>query len=564
MKTRTFALFIVSAFVFLTCENSSMEPAFEVDFLINDSELESLGLDYNEDDLSLYKNDPDKVYFAYVGEAIKFKDVSVPADSVKRQWFLDNNEWFNSQNGEVSVPAFEHSFKTPGLYRVKLVLDETEMVSKLVRVSERKPSDMSENRSNEGTSSEDVIETDIGNFRVFDFAISDPSPSKWQAIILEDISETDIEITKRLWDFGDGTIIPTKGKKVKYSYSHAGVYEVKMCLNLSNNCKRRRIIVREPTASDKLPIVVTKTSQSEKEDVTLGNRESKRKPVVAEDFSKPASKAPEKNKSIELLTVQNLGFEIPEQMQAGLPVRMKDLSFPDDAISSRNWYIDGEKQNFHQRTINYIFDSPGTYSIRMCLNNKADLCSEQRINVYQNQHVSVETANVNERQKSRSKTNGIITYIPVPPKPTLGFMCETYGRTGLQSKYKCTEDKEYYFGNAIINLEPSIDLELQNAEIYGNTDGYMDVLLLDSGFVEIGRIKNVQILPGYSTIEFADLAFTLEKDKKYSLLLKPNSSRKKVGLENSSNCSVPEYNSRDLKIEYQGKAMVIYDLKYCL
>lgn len=567
MKTNILLLLLVSFFLLIGCQKTVNKPAFEVDFLINDLELESLGLDYNEKDLSLYTNDPDKVYFAYVGEAVKFKDISASTDVVKREWFVDNQQLLNQQDGQIEVPSFNHKFETPGLYRIKLVIDETEMVSKLVRVIDSKNTnpEISAETANESQERDDLIVTDIGNFRVFDFTVSDPSPAKWQAIVLEDISETDIEITKRLWDFGDGTIIPTKGNKVKYSYSSAGVYEVKMCLNLTNNCKRRRIIVREPTSSDQLPVVTQSTKSDKSQSANDLRKESKtRKLVAQEDFSKPATNSTPKSVVSEKLEVQNLGFEIPDKMQAGLPVRMKDSSFPDDAINSRNWYIDGEKQNFHQRTINYIFDTPGTYEIKMCLNNKLDLCIVKKINVYQRQIVEKKPEEGVTQKSAKSSQDRIITYVPVPPKPTLGFMCQSYGRTGLQSKYKCTEDKEYFFGNAIVNLEPAVDMELQNAEIYGNKDGYMDVLLLDEEFVELGRIKNVQVLPGYSTIEFADLAFTLEKGKKYSLLLKPKSGKNKIGLENSANCSVPAYNNSDLKIQYQGKAMVIYDLKYCL
>jgi len=162
----------------------------------------------------------------------------------------------------------------------------------------------------------------------------------------------------------------------------------------------------------------------------------------------------------------------------------------------------------------------------MCLNKKADLCMIDTINVYQNQVVDEVEAEVAITKPEKVKRE--VTYTPIVSKPSKGFMCQSYGKAGLKSKYKCTTDREFYYGNAIVNILANNDLELQNAEIYGDVDGYMDVFLLDDKFVELGRIKNVQVLPGYSTIEFADLAFTLEKGKSYSILLKPKSTRKRM------------------------------------
>lgn len=571
-KILIFTLITTCFLTVFSCKNTEKRHEIEVNFLINDSELQSLGMDYNEDDLSLYKNDPDKVYFTEVGKLVEFKDISISKTAVKRKWYLDNEEWGKPGLDVITLPAFTHIFDTPGLYRIKLVLDNEEMVSKLVRVVE-KSGDLV--RNSNGITNEKTFESDLGDFEIFDFTISDTSPEKWEPIVLEDISKTKTEITNRLWDFGDGTIIPTKGAKVKYSYAQSGVYEVKMCVNLTNNCKRKRIIIREVSKDNLASNVLKPSTNQEKKNKALvqANTSSKKNSEsgnasgaqnkVSEDFSisKKIKTVPSNS---EELIVQNVDFELPEKIQAGLPVRFKDLAYPDEAIKSRTWFIDDNKQYFHQRTINYIFDSPGTYDIKMCINNKLDLCVSKKINVYQNKVVVLEKPIDEMPKKIEVGESKLISYIPINSKPSRGFMCELYGKAGLQAKYKCTENKSFYYGNAIVNLKTNIDMELQNAEIYGETDGYIDVLLLDENFAEIGRIINVQVLPGYSTIEFADLSFTLKKNKNYSLLLKPKpNGRRKIGLENAESCNVPTYFNEDLQIEYQGKALVIYDLKYC-
>lgn len=552
----------------MACKSAGDEARIEVDFLINNEELESLGFEYDEEDFSLYKNDPDKVYFTTVNEQVEFKDITIPVTENKRKWYLDNKEWKAEKVELRNLPTFTHTFETPGLYKVKLVINDLQKVTKFVRVLDKSNDARLVDASKSKSKSQSLFEKeassaqrDIGDFEVFDFVVSKNNPEKWEAIVFEDVSKTDQKITKRFWDFGDGTIIPTKGSKVKYSYARSGVYEVKMCVNMTNNCKRKRITVSEPNLKEDnlLAKASTKNKAEGKENTTTES-------VTALKSTVDSKNAPSKKRNTNSAAIlQNLGFDLPTKVQAGLPVRMKDFSFPDEAINSRSWYIDGVKQYFHQRTVNYIFDSPGTFEIKMCLNKKKDQCVIKKINVYQNEVVKAEEIPVvQEVEFEKPEPEKKIEYIPVVSKPSKGFMCQSYGKAGLKSKYKCTTDREYHYGNAIVNITPSLDIELQNAEIYGESDGYMDVMLLDDSFTEIGRIKNVQVLPGYSTIEFADLAFTLEKGKKYSILLKPKSTKKKkIGLENANGCKVPAYYNEDLKVEYQGTAFVMYDIKYC-
>jgi PKD repeat protein len=542
--------------------------------LINDEEIESLGIDYDEEDLSLYKNDPDKIYFTTLGEQIDFEDISLPTIENKSQWFLDSEELSIQKIIAQNKTSFSYTFETPGIYRVSLKRGDKGSVTKFVRVIDKNSHSVSLN--NGATAQNDLgASGNIGDFEVFDFSISNPKPGKWEAIVLEDISKTEEKINKRLWDFGDGTIIPTNGNKVKYSYDRAGVYEVKMCVNLTNNCKRKRIIVSESGAG--VPNVIAENLERQEEEDLLaeanmqgpktirGIKKEENNIQKRDNFNAPSSEIssiPERTVDVVL---QNVSFDLPEKVQAGLPVRIKDQSFPDEAIRSRSWYIDGEKQFFHQRTVNHIFDTPGTYEIKMCLNKKADLCMVDKINVYQQPIIEDTELEVEEAVAIQEDMKPVISYIPIVSKPTKGFMCQSYGKAGLKSKYKCTTNKEFHYGNAIVTIVANKTLELQNAEIYGDSDGYMDVFLLDDEFIEIGRIKNVQVLPGYSTIEFADLAFTLEKGKSYSILLKPKGSRKKkIGLENAATCQVPIYNNEDLTVDYQGKAYVMYDIKYCL
>ncbi len=555
----------------ISCKKGNMNNANDsVNFHINDQEIESLGLDYDEEDLSLYKNDPDKIYFTTVGEKIQFEDVSLPDLEDGTQWYLDSEELKGQQIIALNKSKFNYVFETPGIYRVSLKRGEAGSVTKFVRVIDKSAHSVSSENI------EDLGETgEIGYFDVFDFTISNPKPAKWEAIVLEDISETDKNIEQRLWDFGDGTIIPTKGQKVKYSYDRAGVYEVKLCVNMTNSCKRKRIIVTEFN-EDKPNVIVENLNNSQNENLAKAdfagpkNVESQAQNTNQSNkrdfYDAPSSEIETMPKRNVEIVLQNVGFDLPTEIQAGLPVRIKDQSFPDEAIRSRSWFIDGEKQFFHQRTVNYIFDTPGTYEIKMCLNKKADQCMVQKINVYQKQPLKDEVKEVVAQQKEKQiNQERPITYIPVVSKPTKGFMCQSYGKAGLKSKYKCTTEKDFHYGNAIVNITPNKTLELQNAEIYGEIDGYMDVFLLDDGFIELGRIKNVQVLPGYSTIEFADLAFTLEKGKSYSILLKPkNTNGRKIGLENASTCQVPIYQNDDLTVDYQGKAFVMYDIKYCL
>jgi len=223
---------------FTACNKNANSTAGDVDFLINDEELESLGTDYDEDDLSLYKNDPDKIYFTAVGESVDFEDVTEPSNEYESQWFLDSEEWPTQKMVAKNKSSFSYIFETPGIYRISLKRGKGHSSTKFVRVLDRTTGSVSVDN---GASAQNDLGTtgDIGNFQVFDFSISNPKPAKWEAIVLEDVSRTEEEITNRLWDFGDGTIIPTKGTKVKYSYDRPGVYEVKLCVNLTNNCKRK-------------------------------------------------------------------------------------------------------------------------------------------------------------------------------------------------------------------------------------------------------------------------------------------------------------------------------------
>ncbi len=572
LKIVNVTVLIASMLLFIACSKNNMnEYNSDVNFHINDQEIESLGVDYDEEELSLYKNDPDKIYFTTIGDKITLEDVSTPHLSGERRWFLDSDELKEQQIIALDKSKFQYVFDTPGIYKISLKRGEDGGVTKFIRVIDKNSHSVTVNNGDELV---DLgVTGDIGYFEVFDFKVSNAKPSKWEAIVLEDVSKTENEIDQRLWDFGDGTIIPTKGRKVKYSYATAGVYEVKLCVNMTNNCKRKRIIVTE--VNENSPSIIakqldfddrnsglSKADMSGPKNFTYGKSESERN-VKKDNFNTPSREIESAKRKVELV-LQNVGFEMPETIKAGLPVRIKDQSFPDEAIRSRSWFIDGEKQFFHQRTVNYIFDLPGTYEIKMCLNKKADQCIVKNINVYQNsisEDVKVDVAVVD---KPIEKKNDI-KYVPIISKPSEGFMCQSYGKAGLKSKYKCTTSKEYHYGNAIVTITPNKKLELQNAEIYGEIDGYMDVFLLDDGFVELGRIKNVQVLPGYSTIEFADLAFTLEEGKTYSVLLKPkNSEGKKIGLENASTCKVPIYQNADMTVDYQGKAFVMYDIKYCL
>ena len=191
-----------------------------MNFHINDQEIESLGLDYDEEDLSLYKNDPDKIYFTTVGEKIEFEDVSLPYLNDETQWFLDSEELKGQQIIALNKSSFNYVFETPGIYRISLKRGDAGSVTKFVRVIDKNAHSITV--GSDVSAIEDLGETgDIGFFEVFDFSISNPKPAKWEAIVLEDISKTSNTIEQRLWDFGDGTIIPTKGKKVKsVSYTH--------------------------------------------------------------------------------------------------------------------------------------------------------------------------------------------------------------------------------------------------------------------------------------------------------------------------------------------------------
>lgn len=588
MKISLLALSVIFSILIVSSCSKKSESKNGYDFLINNKEIETFEHDYSEEDLELYKNDPDKVFYVKTNKQVYF-EANELASFKDIKWFLNGKLW---KNAEGNVNSFKHTFRVPGLYKIKLSVAGEEDILKFVRaIDDGSGSGVHQ----EHTASEETIPASVKNGVYFNTDID--SPKKWEAVLFTDVSDIGEPIKRRIWDFGDGTVIPSSGESVKYSFSKAGKYNVKLCVNLSEKCFKKVVIVKEedamadlkvkkmPTTSNKpAKTKLTKKSESISNSmVDNSSRETKESndaqsgSVATVSESEKIEKQPLK----EAVALKHVKITGPTSIRVGAPVRFVDHSTPAEAIQFRSWYINGELQNFHQKSVDMIFDEPGEYTVKMCLNYMSKYCKEIHVLARGTEQMQQESV-ASKKGKTKGTFGTSVGPLNLPsdklsPTPEFEpiqpvsedqqYFCQSYERAGLKSNYKCSTYKDYFNGVTVMTLKPNVNMELHNAKIFGNEIGFIDIVLSDSEEEIVGVLKKVQVLPGQTVLEFTELAMTLEAGKTYELTIStlPQTSkmRKKVGLLNASSCTVPFYDNENLKIDYQDEVQVIYDIKYC-
>jgi len=555
------------------------QAIIEVDFLLNERDLEKFGLDYTEQEFERDNEDPNKVLTVAVGEPVKFKDTSVGSSSTsKRRWELNGNEWEQAENDkEVHVPEFTHVFDAPGYHRISLYIEDVSYATKLIKVV----SENFEANSNMPVVEVDVVEDDTPEEVVvaeqpkedlFDPPAKEdpqtvsrveepkretktpkstprnttpkkttpppppPAPAKisnidfrisgnlmvGNTIELRDMSGPASSIFIRQWDLGDGTTQKTKGGVYNQIYFSSGEKTITLCLNNSNQCTSKKVTI--------------KPRPKRKEEV-----------AVVKPKAPPAPpKAPE---------ISKIEFKIPSTALVGTAVNLSDRSQPSSAILKRKWsFGDGSPDlNTGKSAVSHIFNKAGKYTVKLCLNDKSDKCTTQSItiNAKPKPIVVVEEEKPKTTTTSVSSPNWLDTYDGTTP-----------GRVGLLSSQKCDETTaEWHEGAAFININPKKPMELDVAKVYASTNGTVDIILTTGDKKETGVLNNVQVNPGPTNIYLTDLAIILEPGEKYTLMIKPSEAGSKLKLENAVNCSPRPLPSDVVNVNYNNK-FVLYDLKF--
>ena len=371
-----------------------------------------------------------------------------------------------------------------------------------------------------------------------------------QSVTFTDHSAIGSEIELRLWDFGDGTVMPTKGNRVKYNYILPGTYVVKLCLDPINICETKVIRV-DPRSK----------SEYQKQIEQVKGKDSDESNEKEERF------------------FRFIGFESPSKVAIGQAIRLTDKSSPNALVWKRDWFINGEKQNYSQQYVDMVFDEPGDFEIKMCLNNQRENCVEKSIKVYaEEKDLKSVYATKEQRQEKTSGQNTIAQKTKASSSKTKDapsntvvrfeyedeFICRSYSKAGFKSRFRCLEDKLWYEGEALIKLKPNTTIELLNAKAYGNSSGLADVIISTKGQQVIGRTENIQILPGYTSLEFSEMAVTLEAGETYYMHIIPQEHRGEyVKFENGIACRQFFEADKNIEIEYDNEAYILYDIKYC-
>lgn len=348
-----------------------------------------------------------------------------------------------------------------------------------------------------------------------DFTVSKTVVEAGESISFKDSSYPPEAVKNQVWDWGDGNTMAIKRGGVKYSYLNPGTYTVKLCLNYSSKCASKKITVKAPKKALVAPVVEKK--EEKKAEV------KKEAPKVSKVVISSASKT-----------------------LVGKPIEIKDETFPAEAVSSREWFINGQKSNLSNKRFSKTFDKAGTYTVKLCVNGGSANCTTKSIVV-------------EEKPKPKPEPKKATTTAPAETE----FFAMDASRSGLRSSQRCPEnDVEFYQGAAEMTLAPTVRLELMNARIYGQKVALAKVTLvaLDGSFTR--KINNVQILPGPSTIEFGDLGVILQPGKKYKLTIEPMSASEDVSLENGGKCNTTFASDNRLGVTYKDNVMTLFDIKF--
>jgi len=346
-----------------------------------------------------------------------------------------------------------------------------------------------------------------------------------EAISFKDSSFPSEAVKNQVWDWGDGNTLAVRRGAVKYSYLNPGTYTVKLCLNYSSKCASKKITVKK--AKEEIVAAPPPPKKEEKKE------EVKVKPQVSRVAISAASKTLE-----------------------GKPIEIKDESYPAEAVSSREWFINGEKSNLTNKRFSKTFEKAGSYTVKLCLNGSSSLCQTKVITVSEKPKPKPKPVVVEKKEDKPAASSA-------PAVDNSEFFAMEASRSGLRSSQRCPEsDVEFYQGTAEMTLSPTVRMELMNARIYGQKVALAKVTLvaLDGSFTR--KINNVQILPGPSSIEFGDFGVILQAGKKYKLKIEPMSSSEDLALENGGKCNSSFAADNRLPISYKDNVMTLFDIKF--
>ncbi len=353
-----------------------------------------------------------------------------------------------------------------------------------------------------------------------DFSVSRTVVEIGESISFKDMSFPSEAVNNQVWDWGDGNTMSIRRGAVKYSYLNPGTYTVKLCLNYSSKCTSKKITVKEGKKAPLPPVVVKKEEPKEEKVV------EKPKPTVSKVSISTASKT-----------------------LVGKPIEIKDETYPAEAVTSREWFINGEKSNLTNKRFSKTFDKAGTYNVKLCVNGGTAFCQTK-------------TITVEEKPKPKPAPVKEVTKASTPA-PTTEFFAMDASRSGLRSSQRCPDsDVEFYTGTTEITLTPNVRMELMNARIYGQKVGLAKVTLKAMDGSITRKINNVQILPGPSTIEFGDFGIILQAGQKYMLIIEPMSSSETVALENGGKCNTTFASDNRLAVSYKDNVMTLFDIKF--
>lgn len=562
-------ILLLSALLISSCKRDAPVEDFaviEVDFLLNETDLEKFGLEFTPQDFERDNEDPNRVLTVMVGEPVKFKDTTKGSTATSsRKWALNGDEWKEVQNDkEIYVPEFTKVFEEAGYYKITLHVGDASSATKLIKVvsgdyagptatddTDETVADVDEDPArNEVVEETPIVAKEdparstppaprpkatnpepvrppakpVEPAKITSIKFSAPSEvTVGQTFEIRDLSAPSNAINVRNWDFGNGSTQRQKGSSYNQMYFAAGEFTITLCLNDSNQCTSKRVMVKPRPARKE---VATTTPP-------------KPKPPVA--------KKPE---------VSKVEFKIPSSATVGESVSFADRSQPSSAVMKRQWtFGDGTANlNTGKGTVSHIFQKAGSFTVKLCLNDDSSKCTTQSITI-------------------KDKAPVVVAAPPVAPKPSTstasvgGFDMSSYdgsrtGRVGLLSSQKCDETSfEWHTGAAYLNITPIKPLELEEAKVYADKNGTVDIILTTGDSKETGVLKNVQVNPGSSVIYLTDLAIILEPGEKYTLMIKPSAGSSDLKLENAAKCSPKPLGSDVVGVNYNSK-FVLYDLKF--
>lgn len=576
------SLFLIVALIFFTMlqscksdkKNMSASEQWDgpdlINFLINNEEKsgkDRIPLDLTENAYYENKKNPDHVMFVPIMDSVYFKDISRFSDEApgQRQWYVDGqplksdaaevafysevvgpskvilkyNDYIHVSKGIYFTDELDFSTEvaeTTTEYAEKPDEDFTAIASTNENVVEEKSTKpvakVEKQQSNtKPTSTSNTSATKTSNTSATNISKAvtpTPTPAKPAApveitkvdfymekttaetgerILFRDLSEPAVAVSNRVWDWGDGNTMPLRSSAAGYSYEKPGTYTVKLCLNYSPKCVSKQINITQAKA------------------------------IIS--AAPPAP--PTETKKVEEVKVSKVVISSASKQIVGKPIEVTDDTYPKEAVKTRAWYINGTKENFTSSKFSKTFEKAGNYTIKLCVNGDNSTCQEKVITIE-------DLPKPAPAKQSTSTANN---------DP---FFAAAASRTGLRTSQRCPEENAKWHGGVTeITLKPTVRVELMSANIFGKKTGLASAKLTDGSFTK--TIKNIQILPGSSTIEFGDFGVILQPGKTYTLSIE-SMPGENVELEDGGVCNTTFAADDRLGASYKDNVMTLYNIKF--